>query len=437
LRCALLGFHFSLSTYLSEVCRFPFNLYFTPLKTIHHMKRTLLLAGAVAALSLGISSCKKTTTPKKVVNISGLFSLTGNWSTLGINSKAAIQFAADDINTYLKNKDAGFTVSVSVYDTKLDADSAQLDFVKATSSGDHFIIGPQSSAELAAIAPLADAGKMVVVSQGSTAGSLAIPGDAVFRFCPPDKVEGAAIAATIYKNGVKGLVTVARNDAGNLGLQTATGAAFTAKGGVVSAIPAYSTTLTDFTSLIATIKTSVNQYVATYGMSNTAIYIASFDEGAELFAAAASDPVLSQVKWYGGDGIALSAVLIANTPASDFAIKTNFFAPSFGLPVSGQSKWQPIADRIKASTGVAADAFALAAYDAMWVIAHTLEATEGSTNDFATLKSGFVTQSNAYTGATGPTTLDANGDRASGSFDYWGISKTGTTYTWTVVGESE
>ncbi len=154
-------------------------------------------------------------------------------------------------------------------------------------------------------------------------------------------------------------------------------------------------------------------------------------------ALAAADPMLSQVKWYGGDGIVLSTVLPANAVASEFAIKTSFFAPSFGLPVSLKSKWQPIADRIKTISGIEADAFALAAYDAMWVIAYTLEKTNGSVADFRNLKTVFAQQSNTYIGVTGATALDTFGDRSSGAFDYWGIQKTGTTYTWAVTGTSE
>jgi branched-chain amino acid transport system substrate-binding protein len=401
------------------------------------MRKSLLICFALIALGLTIPSCTKTPVKTRVVTVSGLFSITGNWSTLGINSRAALQFAADDINAYLKNKNAKFMMAVSFYDTKLDPALAKQYFDDVTKAGKQFIIGPQSSAELAAIAPFADSAHALVISQGSTAGSLAIAGDAVFRFCPPDKVEGVAIANTIYKAGIKGLVTVARNDAGNKGLQTATGTAFTAKGGVVNAIDPYSATITDFSSVIALIKAKVNVLAAADGWANTAVYLACFDEGATLFAQAAGDSVLSKVKWYGADGVALSAVMLASKPADSFAIKTGFFAPSFGLPTSLQSKWQPVADRIKASTGIEADAFALAAYDAMWVIAHTLETTEGVTTDFSLLKSTIVQQSNQYTGVTGPTTLDTYGDRSTGAFDYWGITKVDSTYKWTLVGKSE
>ena len=44
------------------------------------------------------------------------------------------------------------------------------------------IIGPQSSSELAAIMDAANQRGVLVVSQGSTASSLGIPNDMIFRF---------------------------------------------------------------------------------------------------------------------------------------------------------------------------------------------------------------------------------------------------------------
>jgi len=225
------------------------------------MKKSLPIIGAFLALGIGFQSCKKTTTGNnlpKTVNVTGLFSLTGNWYTLGIDSKVALQLATADINTYLSGKNANFRMSVSFYDTKLDAATATANYNTAVAAGTRYFIGPQSSAELAAIAPGVDANKTIVVSQGSTASSLAIAGDGVFRFCPTDKVEGASIANTIYNAGIRGLVTVSRDDAGNTGLQTATGTSFISKGGVSSVIDPYSTTLTDFSALVATIRTRVN-----------------------------------------------------------------------------------------------------------------------------------------------------------------------------------
>ena len=403
------------------------------------MKKILLFI-SVLTITVGFQACKKNHTyyvPAKIVDVRGLFSLTGNWSSLGVTSSAAIQLAMEDINTYLGKKNAGFRIAASVSDTKLDVDLAKTLFTKANNEKIHFIIGPQSSAELAGLKPLSDAANIIVVSQSSTAGSLAIAGDNIFRFCPSDKIEGAAMANTIYKKGFKGLVTVARDDAGNKGLQTSTGAAFTAAGGQTVSIPPYATTTADYTAVVAGIKTQLNTLITTYGADKAAIYLASFDEGIEIFKLAAADPVLSSVKWFGGDGVVLSTAFLSDPAVADFAIKTGFFAPSFGLSAATEDKWAPVAARIKAKTGTDPDAFALVAYDAMWTIAYTLEATNGDTSDFATLKTIFVTNANKNTGIVGAEALDEFGDRANGTFDYFGIVKNGTSYVWQLTGKSD
>lgn len=403
------------------------------------MKKVLALLIAFLAI-ITFQACKKNHTyyaPSKIVDVRGLFSLTGNWSSLGVTSSAAIQLAMEDINTYLAKKNAGFRIATSVSDTKLDVDIAKTLFTKANSEKIHFVIGPQSSAELAGLKPLSDAANIIVVSQSSTAGSLAIANDNIFRFCPSDKIEGAAIANTIAKKGFKGLVTVARDDAGNKGLQTSTGAAFTTAGGQVAAIDPYATTTTDYTAVIASIKTQLNTMIAVYGADKAAIYLASFDEGTAIFKLAAADPVLSSVKWFGGDGVVLSTAFLNDPIVADFAIKTGFFAPSFGLSAATQDKWAPVAARIKAKTGTDPDAFALVAYDAMWTIAYTLEGTNGSTDDFAALKAGFVANANKNTGIVGAEALDEFGDRSNGTFDYFGIVKNSTSYSWQLVGKSD
>jgi len=403
------------------------------------MKKTLLLFCAAAVVGLGFQACNTVAIKPTQINVAGLVSETGNWSTLGIDSKEAMKLAAEDINTHLALKKAHFRMTVSFYDTRLDPETAKSDFITATApgSGSRFVIGPQSSAELAVVIPYASSTKTIVVSQGSTAGSLAIAGDGVFRFCPSDKVEGAAIANTMYNDSIRAIVTVARNDAGNLGLQSSTGARFAYLGGVVNAMDAYSTDVTDFTAVLASIKAKVSSYASIYGKSHTAVYLASFDECAQLFAQASTDSALSQVRWYGADGVALSVVLKNNNAASRFAARTNFIAPSFGLRELNRPSWQPVADRITANTGIVPDAFALAAYDAMWVIAKTLMATGGSVTDYDRLKAEFAAQADQYEGTTGNTKLDPYGDRNSGIFDYWGLVADGSGYKWVVTRTSE
>lgn len=378
-----------------------------------------------------------TTPVQQTIQVGALLSLTGNWSSLGINSKAALDVATADINQYFEATGSRYRFATTVYDTKLDTTLAKRFIAEAKASGISFLIGPQSSAEAAAVKPFADANKVLVVSQGSTAGSLSIANDNLFRFCPSDLIEGKAMANTMYKAGIRGLVTLSRDDAGNKGLQLSTGTAFTSLGGVVAALTPYATTTTNFSAVVSELKSKIQSFTATYGATRTAVYLASFDEAVSLFKQAAADPVLSSVNWYGGDGVALSAALVSDAGAAGFAAKTRFFSPTFGLPAQAESKWQPLAKTIKDRTTLTPDAFALAAYDALWVIALTHQAATEMDADFDKLKTLFPQQASRYYGVTGPTLLNGFGDRAVGSFDYWGIVLENGTYGWKLTGKSE
>jgi branched-chain amino acid transport system substrate-binding protein len=166
------------------------------------------------------------------------------------------------------------------------------------------------------------------------------------------------------------------------------------------------------------------------------IYLASFDECVELFKQADQDPIFSSVNWYGGDGVVLSNALITDLQAAAFAAKTSFFAPTFGLPFVPHPDLSTIAAAIKNSTGIEPDAYALAAYDAMWVIAQTIVAAPESANDISKAKLIFNAEASRHFGITGPVQLNAAGDRSTGSFDYWGIVFENGLYQWELVGKS-
>ncbi|MFM7015066.1 MAG: ABC transporter substrate-binding protein [Bacteroidota bacterium] len=395
---------------------------------------------AVFSLTVGVlvAGCKKDDEKNfTTLNVGSMLSLTGNWSTLGIPSKAAIEIAIEEINADFEARKVPFRFSSTIFDTKLDTALAKTYMTNALNSGIRFIIGPQSSAEVGAVKSIADGGKMLVVSQGSTASSLAIANDAIFRYCPGDAIEGSAIASSIYDEGKRGLIVVARDDAGNIGLQNSVKTSFDAKASTsVENITPYPTTTTDYTSLLNDIKTRITSLSATYGDTAVGVYLASFDEAVDIFNQANGDSILQSVNWYGGDGFIKSNAILSSSSACDFAIATHYYAPEFGLPMSAQSKWQPLTSAILSRCGQQPDAYAIAAYDAMWVLARTVEANNGIPADFANLRNSFVAQTAQFSGATGMITLNANGDRSNGSFDYWGLQKVNGVYSWKFVKKS-
>ncbi len=156
----------------------------------------------------------------------------------------------------------------------------------------------------------------------------------------------------------------------------------------------------------------------------------------QLFTSAASDPVLSTVRWYGSDGVAHSQALLSNAAAAQFAMRAGYPNPVFGLDEGAREIWQPLVERIRARAGIEPDAFALAVYDAVWVVARGYVAS-GATLDIERLKQAVTTAAASGYGATGWTVLNAAGDRRFGDFDFWAIRSDAGTLRWTRVARYE
>jgi branched-chain amino acid transport system substrate-binding protein len=370
---------------------------------------------------------------ERELRVGVLASLTGTWSSLGQNTVAALEIAADKIGAEAHFRGDRSRVRLYVYDTQLDPTLALEDIKKLDRQGVNVIIGPQSSAEVAMIRDYADRHNILVISQGSTASSLSIPGDNIFRMCPDDSREAAAIVALMWHDGIRTVVPLWRNDAGNQGLHDSVQSAFQSLGGAVAPGFRYDTTTTDFSAATAAISSQVAGARLGSSASTIGIYLAAFDEVVGVFQSAQADPTLATTAWYGSDGVALSAALVGNSEAAAFATTVGYPNPIFGLQDSLQRKWQPVSNAIQARTGIEPDAYALSAYDALFIV--DLASREaGGTENFHAFKAAFVHVADTYTGVTGSTALDAAGDRAAANFDFWEVQLQGSTYAWVRVG---
>jgi len=391
------------------------------------------LAAALLALA-GALGCDDSGTIPRIDNeivLGGVFSLTGNWSSLGVTSKAAMELAVEDVNAWAAGR--GVTFRADVRDTKLEPAAALAAVQSLRDAGVQVVIGPQSSAELAVLKPYVDANPLLVVSQSSTAGTLAVKGDRIFRFTPADSLEGVAISARMWGDGIRAVVPIWRADAGNQGLHTATSARMSALGGSVWGGAEYAAASANYAAAVSTVGAQVREALDAHPAAQVAVYLAGFDEVADVFAAAAADPVLASVRWYGADGIAQSGALLASPAAVAFAEKVGFPAPVFGLDYSAAEKWQPVAARIQARAGSAPDAFALGVYDAVWVAAQAYLAAPRPVS-IEGLTSRFETAAGSFHGATGWTALNEVGDRRYANFDFWAIRPSGASHAWVRVG---
>jgi branched-chain amino acid transport system substrate-binding protein len=390
------------------------------------MKRQLVLA-----LALGVAACGGDSgrfgpgTNGGANKIGALLSLTGPGATLGQTSEAALELAVDDVNARFEAAGSSTRVDVLPEDTELDPALALEKLKTLAQQGVRLVVGPQSSSEIVAIKSFADSAGIVIFSQGSTAGSLSIPDDNVFRLVPDDSEEGAAVVELLKEDGIQTVVPLWREDAGNQGLHDAVERLFTDEGGTVTPGASYAPNATDFTTQLDAIRSEVQDAVTQQGAGAVAVYFASFEQSAvQIFDALSGDPVLSQVRWYGGDGVVQSAAVLGDATAAGFAATVSFRAPTYGLDQALLDQDADLISSIQQQTGLAPDAFALAAYDALHVAA--LAYDEVGLNSIPDYRAEVLRQAAAYDGATGNTTLNANGDRAVGDYDFYQVCGGGT-----------
>ena len=361
------------------------------------------------------------------ITIGGLFTLTGDGSTLGLASEAALDLAARDINAEFNALQLPYRVETIVNDTAHLPETAAAELAQLDARGATYVIGPQSSAEAAALVDYVNAHNIMLISQGSTASSLAIAGDNLFRLAPNDKLEGAAIAALMRG----GRHRHARADLADRRRQhrapQLTTKSFTALGGTVLAGVSYDTTTTDFNSVVNSLNMSVRNARNANPNAHVAVYIAAFDEAVSILDLARVSTDLGAVHWYGGDGVTQSQALLANATIAHFGATIALTAPSVGLDETTRDRWEPLSAEINARIGFDPDAYALSVYDAAWVAA--LSAVE-SRNLPQLRRASFVRNVQRYWGVTGPTALDDAGDRKISNFDFWTMKETNGQVEW-------
>ena len=390
----------------------------------------------IAACGLGMilvgcgSSNERPAGPNQIL-VGALLDLSRSWQTLGRASQATLETAVQDTNDSLASQGRTERVQLIVEDTGLNPDTALSKLQSLKARGVRIVVGPQSSAEVSKIKEYADANGIIVISQGSTASSLATAGDNVFRFTPDDRLEGEAVVMLMWEDGVRTILPVCRKDAGNLGLCSSVTQKFEERGGTVLTSLQYETTATQMDGVAAQIQTSLVDYTG----PSTAVYLAAFDEAVQLFSEAATNDVLRGIAWYGSDGMALNTSLIAvpNRESAQFAVDVGYPNPIFGLDPDEHSQWQPLFDLVKSAVGYDPDAFALSTYDVL-TIAVTAYLEAGGMADLERYKQKFVEAAKSNDSITGSTELNEAGDRKIGLFEFWAVRRTESgSYQWKKV----
>jgi branched-chain amino acid transport system substrate-binding protein len=387
------------------------------------LRRLLAIVVTIGAIGTGARSANAGESVREV-RIGALLSLTGGGATLGNTSKAALEIAAQRWNASRQGEQV--KVVLDIENTDLNPEQALAALTRLADRGVRIVIGPQSSSEVAAITEQAAARGLILVSQGSTASSLAQPDDNVFRFVPTDRVEGRASVDLMLQNGATTIIPMWRNDRGNTGLVESVRAAATASGANVAPGVQYEPDTTDFTNALSNLSGQLQAPVAGEGAGKVAVYLAGFEEVGDILSTARTVTGLDAVRWYGGDGSAQTKALLASAPAT-FATEAKvkgYPSPLVALPAEQAKRDAKLLSQISKRAKDPADAFTLAAYDAFNVGARTL-ADAPADADAATLRAAFAEEADGANGVTGTIELDAAGDRVSTPYAFWSVCRRG------------
>jgi ABC-type branched-subunit amino acid transport system substrate-binding protein len=390
---------------------------------------------------------------ENTILLGALLPLSGTSSSLGESAEASLRLAVDDVNNHLAKSGSSSRVGLVIEDTKTDPAVALQRLKDLDSRGIRIVIGPSTSAAVGAVKEYADENGILIVSSSSTAPSLAIPNDNVFRFVPDDTHQAEALAKQMWDDGTRVVIPIWRTDVFGNNLQSLLKEKFETLGGKVVEGIGYDPPVGNFAASLHRINfivweqelraltSKVNDAVSQYGADNVGVYIVAYDEIVPIMIQANRHQELQSVKWYGSDGSAQNEGLIKNIEAAEFAVKTNFLNPVYR--VNASDSFMKLEERIVEEIHRVPRSYAEVAYDEFWVAVLTLNNHTGTQqDDIGSLRQAFINNANMYSGVTGRTELNDAGDRKYAPYDFWAVRPAhndGTnkgSFEWTNVAEN-
>jgi len=352
--------------------------------------------------------------------------VSGGYAVDGPRRLHGALLAIEEMNALLEKVNAPFRFKAIHEDTKTNPQEAVNVVKRFISQGIKVIIGPLSTSETAAVMPIANSEKVVIISPSSTGKAAAFPNDFVFRMPPPDTAQGPAIAKLIHQLGYEKLVIIYRNDDYGKGLADLVKKTFESLGGRVDTV-SYHPEKPDLSDEVNTLATKVANFGAD---EKTAVLLIAFDnDGRQIIERASKIEVLGKVRWFGPDSLGRKTFVEVPEVAS-FLAKVNVLITR---PAIARN---PITEHFEKAYeqkyGEKPTPYAYYAYDAAWVA--MLSILTAGQYDGQAIQQVLPFVASHFIGATGHKILNENGDAAIADYTISTIVKTATGFEFKDVG---
>ena len=359
----------------------------------------------VAALLLTLAACEdkkpaaapaeaaQAPAPSAKLLFGHIASMTGQEATFGDSTDKGIKLAIEELNA--KGGIKGKQIDLKTYDDQGKPEEAAVAATRlVTQDKVAVLLGEVASSRSLAVAPIAEANKVPMISPASTNPKVTKDGDKtrpfVFRVCFIDPFQGTVMAKFAKEKGLKKVAIL--RDVGNaysVGLADFFLNKFKDLGGTIVNDQSYKAGDQDFKAQLTAIKAKAPE----------GVYIPGYYTDVALIARQARELGI-KVPLMGGDGWDSNKLFEIGGQAVEGSYFSNHYSPDDPSP-----RIQEFIAKFKARFGSIPDAMAALGYDAAMVAADAANRAKDSSGEaFAQA----IAETKDFAGVTGVITLDGD-----------------------------
>ena len=360
----------------------------------------------------------------KTIQIGNIYSNDANLETV---EPLMMDIIMPEINDYMGM--LGYDVDLEfLNDNAMESAAIHLEKVQGFHAiGVDLIIGGRWSSQAQGAKSYVDDNDMLLFSPSSTSPLVAIPNDNVYRMCPTDVVQAAAIAEMLNTWGIEALAVIQRVDPWADGIYNLlvgeAGEGELAERGIETKASwrlSYDPTSKEFASDLETLEGIAQELVAEVGAEKSAILVVGFNEVAVMISQASDyDTLYNQVQWFGTDGTAITQRIRDDAPeeAAHLLIPSTLAAPGVS------PKFRALNASYFPLVGQVLGYYSATTYDIAWVLTQAVLETQGV--DAAEIIPFIDPISANHYGASGWCKLNPDGDRFPPDYEIWGYGIVG------------
>ncbi len=357
-------------------------------------RRTLLFSSLLA----GLAACDQSRGRRNHqtgATLGVLTPLTGDGAVYGAATRKGVDLAAEEINT--GGGVRGGRLRIVYEDDRIDPATGVAAFQRLVAADQpSAVIGPFGSSVVLAVAPVANAAKVPILSASATADSIADAGDYVFRIVPPNARQGADDARYAYTQmKARRAMIIFQNNEYGLTLRDAFARTFRQLGGQITGEEGFDLGATDYRAALGKARAAKPDVI---------FFPLHSQEGTLLLRQAREQGVSGL--FVTGDGAMTQELIQGAGPAAEGAYFSTL-ALGFGV---ADPQIKAFRDAYRRKYGPEEpDVYTAYYYEATKILSQAI--TDGGTRAEDVKRALYrISGAEAYVGVTGRTSFDAKGE---------------------------